>query len=286
VGYSLELQGDAAACGLHSLQESSPPNDGTLCETLCKVYALECSLGEDGTNSLVQCFSFERCGGGRRPGGLAAAARTEASALGAYFARAAWLEAASVDAFQILREELAAHAAPQELIDGAVRAAADERRHAAMMSALASRFGASAPQPVVARVAVRSIVDIAVENAIEGCVGETLAALTARYQSRTASDASVRAAMGRIARDELRHAALAWGVAEWAWARLRADERERVRAAMRRAVRAAESASRCQPPQVLRDEAGLAETGPAQRMVGELARSLWRSASGGAAANV
>jgi hypothetical protein len=56
----------------------------------------------------------------------------------------------------------------------------------------------------------RSLEELAVENAVEGCVRETYGALTAIWQARTAKDPSVAAAVRRIARDETRHAALSW----------------------------------------------------------------------------
>src|SRR5262249_36284416 len=53
---------------------------------------------------------------GRRPEALASApAASHDRALGRYFAESAYLEAASVDAFLTLRDELAAHGAPAEL---------------------------------------------------------------------------------------------------------------------------------------------------------------------------
>jgi hypothetical protein len=60
-------------------------------------------------------------------------------------AEAAWLEAASVDAFRVLRLELRAHSAPRRLLRAASRAARDERRHARAAGALARRFDVTVP---------------------------------------------------------------------------------------------------------------------------------------------
>jgi len=73
----------------------------------------------------------------------------------------------------------------------------------------------------------RSLEEVVRENVVEGCVRETYAALVAEHQSRTASHLPLRRAMKRIARDESRHAALAWSVHEWAMPRL--DRRARAR---------------------------------------------------------
>jgi hypothetical protein len=62
------------------------------------------------------------CVNGRRPQGMKRArVSRRASPLGRHFAHAAHLEAAAVDAFRILREELQAHGAAPELIDAATR---------------------------------------------------------------------------------------------------------------------------------------------------------------------
>jgi hypothetical protein len=157
------------------------------------------------------------------------------SATGEFLMRAAHLEAASVDAFCILRKELAHHGAPRRMVDAARRAAADEVRHARIVARLA---GAVAP-PVV-RVdrpkGVRTLEAIAVENAREGCVRETFAALLAERQARRAASPRVRAAMTGIARDEATHAALSWCVAEWIEPRLSSRARRRVDRARRAAI--------------------------------------------------
>src|SRR5262249_54121443 len=52
--------------------------------------------------------------------------------IGDYFAACCYLEAASVHAFARLREELAAHGAPEDLLDATKRAERDEVRHVAL----------------------------------------------------------------------------------------------------------------------------------------------------------
>jgi hypothetical protein len=168
---------------------------------------------------------------GRRPEGLQATRLSAPSAVGAWLAQAAWLEAASVHAFVRLAHELGLHGAPRALIRAALAAVGDEVRHTAMMARLAARYGAVPPVPEVAPPVARSLEALAVENAVEGCVRETWAAALALWQSHAAHDPEVRAAFEVIARDELRHAALAWAIDGWAMPQLDEAARARVRAA-------------------------------------------------------
>jgi hypothetical protein len=157
------------------------------------------------------------CVGGRRPAGLGClpVARRGSSA-GRWLARAAALEAASVPAFRRLAEELAAHGAPAHLVAAARSAAVEEARHYALMARAARARGVEPRRPRIPRMTVRSLPQVARENAREGCVRETFGAMTAVFQSRRAPDRALRAAMASIARDESRHARLAWEVDAWA----------------------------------------------------------------------
>ena len=58
--------------------------------------------------------------------------------------------------------------------------------------------------------------ELAVATFLEGCVGETLAALTAAEQRDRATDVATRRALTTIAEDEARHAELAWQTVAWA----------------------------------------------------------------------
>lgn len=183
---------------------------------------------------LVLCEVNYSSPGGRRPEGLAERSQChDESAVAAYFANMAHLEAASVDAFDILAAELAAHGAPRSLRRAAARAAADEVRHARVMASFARRAGARIQRPRVRRPpSPRRLLDVALENAREGCVRETYGALVALWQTHHATEPKVRSAFDMIARDEARHAALSWRVASWAHSRLSDTERERVEAAL------------------------------------------------------
>jgi hypothetical protein len=176
------------------------------------------------------------CMTGRRPAGLAAARqRAHRTELGAYFAAAARLEAASVFAFERLAQELSALGADAALVKDAARSALDEIRHAHVMGALAERFGGQLLPVEVAPHAARSAFAIALENAVEGCVRETYGALVALHQAGTALDPEVRRALAVIAEDESRHAQLSWRVAAWLESQLSPDE-QRLLAAARQAA--------------------------------------------------
>ena len=141
--------------------------------------------------------------------------------VGALFAESARLEAASVTAFRILRRELGHHRAPVPLLNAACRAAVDEIAHTRITAALARRYGARPlASRTVAAPATRTLEEIAVENAVEGCVRETYGVLVARWQVTHAADPLIRRAMAGIAEDETRHTELAWAVARWVEPRL------------------------------------------------------------------
>ncbi len=167
------------------------------------------------------------CAIGRRPVGLRRRGSANAprgpqqrsSALaevGAFFASAAHLEAASVPAFRHLAAELAHHGAPKPLVRAAKRSAEEEVRHAKVVSRLSRRYGVRPRRPVVQPMAVRSLLDVAVDNASEGCVRETFGAIIAGVQARRSCDPIVRRALSAIAVDEARHAALSWAIDDWA----------------------------------------------------------------------
>jgi hypothetical protein len=179
------------------------------------------------------------CNIGRRPVGLQVAEACESpEALGRYFSNAAHLEAASVHAFLRLRDELALHGADVGLQDAARRSAMEEVQHARVTERLAHRFGGTPQRPVVEELPPRSLADVALENAVEGCVRETYGALLAHHQAMHARDLEVREAMVRIAEDETRHAALSWDIDQWARPRLSAEERATLRESQKRAVAA------------------------------------------------
>jgi len=178
------------------------------------------------------------CVGGRQPAGLTPHGALASRDAGAWLARMAWMEAASVDAFDELANELASHGAPSAIVEAARTAADDERRHAMLVSALARSRGATPAAPVRTRRAVRSMLELALDNAVEGGVRETFGALLASHQGHWAADREVRFAMRRIAADEARHAMLSERIDAWARTRVDGAELDRARRAAARELEA------------------------------------------------
>lgn len=215
------------------------------------------------------------CVVGRRPVGLVGRGRTGRS-VGAYFARSAELEAASVPAFETLERELVAHGAPRSFALRARSARRDEVRHARDVAWLARSLGGKPCKPrVVPLTEVRSLEAIALENAVEGCVRETYGALVAQHQAARARLPVVRRLHARIAEDETRHAALAWDVARWVEARASVAERRHVRAALQNAVHELSESTREPVDHELVEVAGLPRPDAARVMLGALEQTLW-----------
>ena len=186
-------------------------------------------IGQDATRR------YPRANGGDLSGAASAFAAAE---LGAYFAVCAHLEAASVVAFDALGKELAAHGLPDDVIVACARAAREEEEHARVTRALTHQFGGAAlPLFVSARRAPRALVDIAIENAVEGCVGEVFGAAEALFRALKAADPEVRVALSSIAADEAGHADLSMQISHLLAARLDRAERLHVREAMENARR-------------------------------------------------
>jgi hypothetical protein len=222
----------------------APPAPGVTlsaaeCTAYCGMAAISCKGATlDSGTPAVECTIANNCGGaGRRPHGFASRRRTTGDVLTAWLAGTAALEGAAVDAFVTLRAELAAHKAPRALLRACTRAARDEVAHARVMGELTRRRGGPIVPWTRAPRRRRSLEAIAIENAVEGCVRETWAALCAWVQTADAEDADVRKAMARIAKDETEHAALALEVDTWTRTRLRPSARRRVDAARQREIK-------------------------------------------------
>lgn len=140
----------------------------------------------------------------------------------AYYLRAARQEAAAVHAFLRLAAELRAHGAPEDLVRAAERSAEDERRHARAFRAEAERIFAAlglAPEPTdpgaPETFSIRSLEDVLLENALEGCANETYAAIIVTHQAARAPSPRLRRLLGAIAIDEQAHADLAHRIHAW-----------------------------------------------------------------------
>jgi hypothetical protein len=211
------------------------PADGYAHLTKCELTDVAPGAPPDWIRLHVEFDVDYDCMGGRRPGGFVERAG-RATTAAAWLARAAAVEAASVTAFERLVRALIRLHAPRDLVASARRAIGDEIRHARVVGGLARRMGAVVDAPVIADVAEPTPVEIARENAVEGQVAETLGVLVATCQGRAANDPAMRAVFGAIARDEARHAALAYRLGTWLEPRLTATERAQVADARRAAI--------------------------------------------------
>jgi hypothetical protein len=173
---------------------------------------------------------------GRRPAGLIATTENEPRCPGEMFARMAYLEAASVTAFEVLTTELRELGADDDLLCRLENARQDEIRHAEIMAQWAARFGHAPAHAAVVPQGRRSPFAIALENVTEGCVRELFGALVVRFQAASARDPSLRADLAGIADDEASHAALSHDLDTWLRARLSFAERAQLDAARRGAL--------------------------------------------------
>lgn len=224
----------------------------------------------------IETWSAHGCyATGRRPEGLAPCPSFGRDALAEHFAHAAHLEAASVEAFERLRAELAHHGAPDELLEACDEAREDEIRHAWLVGGLALRFGATLSPPRATPPGVRSLVEIAIENVVEGVVREMYGAAEAIHRSVHARDEETRATMRALAEDECAHAELALRVDAWARSRLDEPDVMRVEEAERRAIAELSAALGRAPDDVLVEMTGLPTQDRAHALLDGLAREVW-----------
>lgn len=215
---------DTGACGYI---DSGPTVENEQC---CYFVIKEYQCGSSGRPYLVggraQTAAVGRAGIGwladeallPEVAGLTTSERAE---LAEAWARDGLLEHASVASFGRFALELLAVGAPAGLVADAHRAALDEVNHAKLCLGLASAYAGEAivpgPFDFGRGVAIDTALGgLAARTFLEGCVGETLAAVQAAEQLAVAEDPAVRAVLQTIAEDEARHAELAWRTVAWA----------------------------------------------------------------------
>jgi hypothetical protein len=171
---------------------------------------------------------------GRRPIGHVER-ESDGASLADHLARSAELEAAAVTAFEDLAAALERWGAPQELVERCHRARAQEIEHARAVTELAVRRGGCPQSP---RRDARELdrAELALDNAIEGCVHEAWAALRAHWVAAHSPDRELRDLYARLASDETEHAQLSWDLHTWLIEGLDAPTRERIAAARARAL--------------------------------------------------
>ncbi|WP_434420491.1 ferritin-like domain-containing protein [Nannocystis pusilla] len=254
------------------------------CALVCKYRVdeygdlLGCEASVKAGTVTVECTYPAYCEGRRHACVTSRGERAEADPAGAWLARAAHDEAASVFAFRSLARELAAWGAPAELLARIDAAVADEVRHAEVVADAARARGAEVTPPAHVALAVRELQEIAVENAVEGCVRETWAALSAAHQARFAAEPALRTMYEEIAADEARHAELAWAIDAWLMGQLDAAGRDAVAGARRAAIAELQAALTVLAEPALR-VLGLPPAATAVRLCGELDAALWSRAA-------
>ena len=154
---------------------------------------------------------------------------------GAYWLEAARMEHASIASFSRFAIELLRLGAPSDLVMRAHEAARDEIGHARLCFGLASEFLMQplgpGPLPLGDSLQLSADrADFAESVALEGCVGETLAALEAAARLRHVTDPTLRAALTLIIDEETDHAALAWETLTWL---LEVDDDPKIRTRLR-----------------------------------------------------
>jgi hypothetical protein len=214
--------------------ETADATDGSLVDALVEA-AVDAGPDADAATDAPPCIrrpflvegELRACGLRRRSDWLlplsGEAARvdpTTAAALARAWLEDARQEHASVAAFARFTMHLLALGAPPDLVTQSQRASMDEVRHARACFALARRYGGEATGPGVlsldGALGSMSLEALAVLTVHEGCVGETLGALLVDEQAGRSRDTEVRRLLSQIARDELRHAELAWRCVRWA----------------------------------------------------------------------
>lgn len=157
------------------------------------------------------------------------------------WSRDATLEHASVASFARFTRDLLALGAPSELVRASLQAGLDEIDHARRCYALASRYAGCPVGPGALDASDAAPTDdavgIATRALVEGCIGETIAAVVAAETLAVTTDPEARDALASIACDEAAHAELAFRFIAWAArdASVRAALAERAAEALRSA---------------------------------------------------
>lgn len=143
------------------------------------------------------------------------------------------------------------------------------------MEGEAQRYGARRPHQEFLPVSrARSLKDIALENAREGCVFETYAALEMHVLAAQAKSPEHRALFAQIAEDETAHAELAWDLHAAFLEALTPSDRDEVEASLQQALRALQDAPHHPLPEELHDALGIPHAERSHALRAQLAGHL------------
>lgn len=221
------------------------------------------------------CYNPPRPVVGRMPVGLYIHPHVAANQLGDYFADMAAMETAAITAFRYLVLELTAYQAPTTLIRLAQAAIEEETRHAQMAGLLSQACGTAVPMVEVPDFQLRTLFEIALENAVEGCVNETFAAACGLWQHQQAGFEVFRQVIGHIAEEEVGHAALSWAIHEWAMPQLTPEQQDYIRQAQREAVDTLAQKFLREETPLVRYAVGLPQQADAANLFQQLRSQLW-----------
>ncbi len=265
--------------------------DASNCKTLNRPFSLIVPGGQYPTPStLLSCdveytavhspYTCPRPVPGRMPNGLhlknsPAATQSSVNVLGQYLADMTAMETAAITAFYNLSLELEAYDAPAELITRAQQAVLEETRHSEMAALLAASFDAEMPEVTVDDFCLRSLYEIALENAVEGCVNETFAAACGLWQSEYAQLDVFRKVIGHITEEEMGHAALSWEIHQWILPQLSELQQDQIRVAQAEAVESLVNDFKQESNPVLQQAFGLPTKDDATRLFAQLKNSVW-----------
>jgi rubrerythrin len=219
------------------------------------------------------------CGVGRFTDGMGLSddPREDPATFAGWLLRAARVESIAAVAFDRLADELAAWGAPESLVRGARESAEDERGHASIMARFAAAEGLEAPAVAPPAHAPRSLESIALENAAEGCVRETLGAVVMAWQAEHAADPALRAALSRVAEEESRHAAWSWELDAWARSALPPSAARRMDEARAAAIAELTRDMALEPAPELAERGGMPRASAVRAMLAELHATVWQA---------
>jgi len=244
------------------------PTDQCLADSDCAGFGVSCERQATGQRTCVDQRCHETPGrpfvveGSPRVAGLAsrgdwcsslapglhALRPSERAELAGHWTECALAEHASVASFARFALELLALGAPPELLLRAQQAMADEVRHARDAFALASAYRGQSigpgPLDVEGALTPPSLASVLRTALLEGCIGETVAAVEAAEALAVVKDDAVRAALSRVAPDEAAHAELAFRFVKWALDQAGPDLRDELVAEAMRIVDGAGRAAR------------------------------------------
>lgn len=269
--------------------------DASNCKTINRAYStivpggkyptpstlLSCDVEYTATHSPYTC---PRPVPGRMPNGLhlnntQSTTVSRDNVLGQYLADMTAMETAAITSFYYLSRELEAYKAPAELIARARQAVLEETRHSEIAALLAASFDAEMPDVSVDEFCLRSLYEIALENAVEGCVNETFAAACGLWQSEYAQLDVFRQVIGHITEEEIGHAALSWEIHQWIMSQLSEFQQEQIRVAQADAIGRLASEFKQESNPVLQQAFGLPTKDDAARLFTQLKDSVWEMIS-------